>query len=58
MFDVEAFQEWLGQFGVLAPVAFILVQVRQVVFASIPGHATALVAGYTFSDRSPAQYTV
>ncbi len=37
MFDVGAFQEWLGQFGVLTPVAFILVQVRQVVFAPDSG---------------------
>ena len=58
MFYVEAFQEWLGQFGVLAPVAFILVQVRQVVFASIPGHATALVAGCFFGPVAGTIYSL
>jgi len=58
IFDVEAFEEWLGQFGALAPVAFILAQVLQVVFAPIPGHATALVAGYFFGAVAGTVYSL
>lgn len=36
------------QFGIFAPVAFIGLQVLQVVFAPIPGHVLALTGGYVF----------
>ncbi len=58
VFDVVAFQRWLGQFGALAPVAFIAVQILQVVFAPVPGHATALVAGYFFGALAGTVYSL
>lgn len=36
------------EYGALAPLAFVLLQVTQVVIAPVPGHVLALAAGYLF----------
>ena len=46
--DVEAIRTLLLGFGLLAPVAFVLVQAIQVVVAPIPGQVLGFVAGYLF----------
>jgi uncharacterized membrane protein YdjX (TVP38/TMEM64 family) len=46
--DREWIQSTLKAAGPLAPLAFILIQALQVVFAPIPGEATGFIGGYLF----------
>ena len=46
--DPEAFRVFFLGFGLLAPVAFVLVQATQVVVAPLPGQVLGFVAGYLF----------
>lgn len=46
--DKEKTTELIRSFGYFAPLAFIGVQVLQVVFAPIPGEATGFLGGYLF----------
>jgi len=46
--DVEAVRRFFLGFGVLAPVAFVLVQAAQVVVAPVPGQVLVFVSGYLF----------
>jgi uncharacterized membrane protein YdjX (TVP38/TMEM64 family) len=48
LFDAEAVRTFVDGFGVLAPVALIVLQVLQVVLAPIPGQVLAAAAGYLF----------
>ena len=42
----ETIQEW----GILAPVAFILIQALQVIVSPVPGEATGFLGGYLFGE--------
>jgi uncharacterized membrane protein YdjX (TVP38/TMEM64 family) len=46
LFLKQTLREW----GVLAPVAFIVIQALQVVFSPIPGEATGILGGYLFGQ--------
>ncbi|MGB5155884.1 TVP38/TMEM64 family protein [Desulfobacterium sp. N47] len=46
--DREQIKTFVTSFGIVAPVAFIAVQVLQVIFAPIPGEATGFIGGYIF----------
>ncbi|MUW15084.1 TVP38/TMEM64 family protein [Halorubrum sp. CBA1125] len=56
--DAEALRTWLQQFGVLAPLVFILIQALQVIVAPIPGQVVALVAGYLFGPVAGTVYSL
>ncbi|MFB6295739.1 MAG: TVP38/TMEM64 family protein [Halobacteriales archaeon] len=58
VFQPEELQVWIGQFGVLAPLVFTLLQTLQVIFAPIPGQALALVAGYLFGSVAGTVYSL
>ena len=46
--DREAIKIFIQSYGSRAPLAFILIQILQVVAAPIPGEATGFVGGYLF----------
>lgn len=46
--DRERITAFVGSFGATAPLAFIAIQVAQVVLAPIPGEATGFIGGYLF----------
>lgn len=46
--DPLAVRDWVLSFGPLAPVAFVLLQAAQVVFAPIPGQVLGFAGGYLF----------
>lgn len=46
--SVEALQDYVRNFGALAPAIFILLQIAQVIFAPIPGNVTTLAGGALF----------
>lgn len=48
--DQEFLQETLEEWGLLAPVVFILIQAVQVVIAPIPGDVTGLLGGFVFGQ--------
>ena len=48
IFDAAELRAWIAQFGIFAPLVFVLIQALQVVVAPIPGQVVALVAGYLF----------
>ena len=56
--DAEALRVWLRQFGVLAPIVFILIQAVQVVVVPIPGQVIALTAGYLFGPLAGTVYSL
>ncbi len=58
IFDAEELRVWLGQFGVLAPLVFVLLQFLQVIFAPIPGQVVALAAGYLFGPLAGTVYSL
>ena len=58
VFDTEALRLWIDQFGVFAPLVFVLVQATQVVVAPIPGQIVALVAGYLFGAVAGTVYSL
>lgn len=58
MFDAVALRAWIGQFGVLAPLVFILIQAVQVVIAPIPGQFVALASGYLFGSIPGTIYSL
>ena len=57
LFDAEELRTWIDQFGLLAPLVFVLVQALQVIVAPIPGQAVALVAGYLFGSVAGTIYS-
>ncbi|MFB6086068.1 MAG: TVP38/TMEM64 family protein [Halodesulfurarchaeum sp.] len=56
--DPEAVQETVEGFGVFAPLAFIALQVAQVIFAPIPGQVLALAGGYVFGPLLGTVYSL
>lgn len=53
----EMFQEWIGEFGALAPIITILFIILEVVIAPIPGLVPSISAGFIFGTISGAIYT-
>ncbi|MGQ3413934.1 TVP38/TMEM64 family protein [Natrinema sp. LN54] len=58
IFHPNELQTWIDQFGVLAPAAFMFVQIGQVVVAPVPGQVVALVAGYLFGSVAGTAYSI
>jgi len=56
--DPDAIRAWVRGFGVLAPAAFVALQVVQVLVAPIPGHVMALVSGYLFGTWEGFLYSM
>jgi uncharacterized membrane protein YdjX (TVP38/TMEM64 family) len=48
VFNAAELRVWISQFGIFAPLVFVLIQALQVIVAPIPGQVVALVAGYLF----------
>ncbi|MBU4258096.1 MAG: VTT domain-containing protein [Proteobacteria bacterium] len=46
--DKEKIESFITSFGIGAPVAFIIVQILQVLFAPVPGEAGGFIGGYLF----------
>lgn len=51
-------KEGITGFGLFAPLAFIALQVIQVVVSPIPGHAMGVVSGYLFGSIYGTIYSV
>ncbi|SEH55495.1 Uncharacterized membrane protein YdjX, TVP38/TMEM64 family, SNARE-associated domain [Halopenitus malekzadehii] len=58
VFDAEELRVWIAQFGVFAPIVFVLIQATQVVVAPIPGQVVALVSGYLFGSVPGTVYSL
>jgi uncharacterized membrane protein YdjX (TVP38/TMEM64 family) len=58
VFDAAALRAWIAQFGLFAPLVFVLIQATQVVVAPIPGQVVALVAGYLFGPVAGTVYSL
>jgi uncharacterized membrane protein YdjX (TVP38/TMEM64 family) len=58
LFDPEELRAWIEQFGLFAPMVFILIQALQVIVAPIPGQVVALIAGYLFGATLGTVYSV
>jgi uncharacterized membrane protein YdjX (TVP38/TMEM64 family) len=58
VFDAAALRLWIAQFGLFAPLVFVLIQATQVVVAPIPGQVVALVAGYLFGPLWGTVYSL
>ena len=56
--DVDTLRDVVRSFGVLAPVALVLIQAAQVVVAPIPGQLLGFVAGYLFGGLAGATYSL
>lgn len=48
LFEPETIRTTVRSFGLLAPVAFVLIQALQVILAPVPGQVLALAGGYVF----------
>lgn len=46
--DRERCRAFISAFGMAAPLAFMGIQILQVIFAPIPGEATGIIGGYLF----------
>ncbi|QSG06856.1 TVP38/TMEM64 family protein [Halapricum desulfuricans] len=46
--DPDATRSFVAEFGPLAPIAFVLLQAAQVVFAPVPGQVLAVASGWLF----------
>ncbi len=46
--DREQIKNYIANFGRLAPLVFVFIQILQVIFAPFPGEATGFVGGYLF----------
>ncbi len=46
--DKEKVQVFISRFGILAPLAFVVIQFFQVILAPIPGEATGFIGGFLF----------
>lgn len=58
LLDPEAVRTTVESFGILAPFAFVGLQVLQVVFAPIPGQVLALAGGYIFGPTLGVTYSL
>jgi uncharacterized membrane protein YdjX (TVP38/TMEM64 family) len=55
--DREKAQTFISTFGIGAPIAFMVIQVLQVIFAPIPGEATGFIGGYLFGTAKGFLYS-
>ncbi|WP_050048294.1 TVP38/TMEM64 family protein [Halanaeroarchaeum sulfurireducens] len=58
LFRSAALRAWIAEFGVIAPLVFIVLQILQVIIAPIPGQVFALVAGYLFGGVAGTVYSL
>ena len=58
VFRAAELRLWIAQFGLFAPLVFVLIQATQVVVAPIPGQVVALVAGYLFGPLAGTVYSL
>ncbi|WP_324664485.1 TVP38/TMEM64 family protein [Haloarcula sediminis] len=58
LLDTTSVRQWIGSFGIFAPLVFILVQIAQVIFAPIPGQLLALAGGYLFGPVNGTIYSL
>jgi len=58
VFEPAEMRAWIRQFGVFAPLVFIVIQILQVIFAPVPGQAAALVGGYLFGPVAGTAYSM
>ena len=58
VFNAAELRVWIAQFGIFAPLVFVLIQATQVVVAPIPGQVVALVAGYLFGPLWGTVYSL
>ena len=56
--DREAIRVWIGERGVLGPLAYIAMQVLQVVIFVIPGELVQVAGGYVFGFALGSLYTL
>ena len=56
--DPELIRETVAGFGIFAPVAFVALQVLQVLFAPIPGQVLAMAGGYVFGPVNGLLYSL
>ena len=56
--STETLQEYVGSFGVWAPLVFILLQIAQVICAPIPGNVTTLAGGAMFGFWPAMAYSM
>ena len=56
--DPETIRAYVLGFGALAPAAFVLIQIVQVLLAPVPGHALAVAGGYLFGPWLGAAYSL
>jgi uncharacterized membrane protein YdjX (TVP38/TMEM64 family) len=55
--DREKIRAFILQFGMGAPLAFMVIQVLQVIFAPVPGEATGFIGGYLFGAAQGFLYS-
>lgn len=58
LLDPTAVRSFVADFGVFAPVVFVLVQAAQVIVAPIPGQVLALASGWLFGPVWGTVYSV
>ncbi len=58
MGSTEALQTWLAQFGVWAPIAYIGIQITQIVIFVLPGEVAQVAAGYFFGILPGTLYAI
>jgi uncharacterized membrane protein YdjX (TVP38/TMEM64 family) len=58
LFDPAELRAWIEQFGLFAPMVFVVIQALQVIVAPIPGQVVALIAGYLFGAALGTVYSV
>jgi len=56
--DPELIRETIDGYGVFAPIAFVVLQVLQVLFAPIPGQVLAMAGGYIFGPVDGLLYSL
>ena len=53
----DRFAAYVASYGAAAPIAFMTIQVLQVIFAPIPGEATGVIGGYLFGAFEGCVYS-
>ncbi|MBN2737211.1 MAG: TVP38/TMEM64 family protein [Spirochaetales bacterium] len=57
-FSAEKLQEWIGNYGILAPIVFIVIQALQVIIFVIPGEIPQVAGGYLFGMVLGSVYSI
>ena len=53
----DTFADYVASYGAAAPIAFMAIQVLQVIFAPIPGEATGVIGGFLFGAFKGCVYS-